>query len=101
LKDEKERAKWEDEHLLWDFQMFLEGRYVLAEWHNEGICKVCKIRHLMDQLRPQMGGFKVRRNLPREFLGLETWEESEKKADELLKELRLNNRLESAGDKKQ
>jgi hypothetical protein len=37
--------------------------------------------------------FLERRNLPREFLNLETWQESEKKADQLLAELRAKAKV--------
>ena len=85
----EERAKWELEHRLWDFLEFLtqEKHYCLAQWHSEGPCKACGRNHMLDQLMDTTD-FLERRNLPREFLDLETWQESEKKADELLAELR-------------
>jgi len=86
---EKERETWELEHRLWDFLEYLlnEQHYLLAKWHPEGPCEECGRRHLLDQMM-DTSTFRERRNLPRKFLSLETWEESEKKADELLAELR-------------
>lgn len=82
-------AKWQLEHDLWDFLEWLDQQgYVLAKWHNEGDCKTCGIRHLVDKLAPYTGGFSERRNLPRKFLGLESWEQSGRTADDMLAEIR-------------
>lgn len=79
----QEKAKWELEHDLWDFLTYISGQsIVLARWETVAG---------MDRLMP-LASFSERRNLPRSFLDLETWEESGKKADEMFEELRRKNR---------
>lgn len=88
------RQKWESNRLLVDFLEFLNSKKIILAKYG---CDVDpeEREHYSDELV-----FACRRgtydklNLVREFLGLETYEESVKKADQMLAEIRRKNEIE-------